>query len=231
MTKFWQVADATPQSWPVQRCITAPDAMAMSELLQQICGIGLTQAQRIIETVCGQSNWTMFREVSATELQQAGLSQRQAVKLLAALELGKRAYSSKQPRDNIGSQEKAATALLYDLGFSSVEKFAILIMDAKLNLIAKEVISIGSADQCIADPKIVFERILRNQGSQYILAHCHLSGDPTPSKEDIDLTKQFIQASEMMNLKLIDHIVIAADDYASIRYRHPEFGAMRMKIS
>ena len=222
MTNFWQVADASPQGWPVQRCITAPDAMAMPELLQQICGINLSQAQHIVETVCGQSNWAMFREASATELQQAGLSQKQSAKLIAALELGKRAYSSKQPKDNMEDAEKAAIALIYDLGFSSVEKVAILIMDVKLNLIAKEVIGIGSVDECLIDPKIVFERILRNKGSQYILAHCHPSGDPTPSPEDIRVTQKFIEASKLMNLGLIDHIVIAADDYASIRHRHPE---------
>jgi DNA repair protein RadC len=219
---FWQVADDSPQHWPEQRCLSAPASMAIAELIQQICSISMTKAQRVVESVCSSSSLAQLRDVSAVELQNAGLTQKQTVRLLAALEVGKRAYTTKTRRDNISDSEKAATALIYELGFSSVEKVTVLIMDMKNNLIAKEVIGIGSCNECIADPKVIFERILRNQGSRFILAHCHPSGDPKPSPSDIRLTRDFLKASTLMGIEMLDHIVIAQDDFASIRTLKPK---------
>jgi DNA repair protein RadC len=218
----WQVADASPQQWPIQRCLNKPSSMAIPELIQQICGTNITKAQSVVEAVCSPINWDVFRDVSAIELCNAGLTQSQTVKLLAALEIGKRAYTTKRVKQNIGSSEKAAIALIYEMGFSSVEKVAILVMDVKNNLIAKEVIGIGSFNECLADPKVIFERILRNQGSRFILAHCHPSGDPKPSPSDIRLTRAFIKASKLLSIEMVDHIVIAQDDFASIRALRPK---------
>lgn len=219
---FWQVADVSPQHWPEQRCLFEPASMAIAELIQQICSIDLSKAQAVVDSVCSSSNWALLRGVSAVELQNAGLTQKQTVKLLAALEMGKRAYTTKAVKDNISNSEKAAIALIYELGFSAVEKLAVLIMDVKNNVIAKEVIGIGSCNECIADPKVVFERILRNQGSRFILAHSHPTGDPKPSPSDIRLTRSFLKASKLMSIEMLDHIVIAQDDFASIRMLKPK---------
>jgi DNA repair protein RadC len=218
----WQVADASPQQWPIQRCLNEPSSMAIPELIQQICGTSIAKAQSVIEAVCSPINWDVFRGVSAIELRNAGLTQSQTVKLLAALEIGKRAYTTKRVKQGIGSSEKAAIALIYEMGFSSVEKVAILVMDVKNNLIAKEVIGIGCIDECIVDPRVIFERILRNRGTRFILAHCHPSGNPKPSPNDIKLTRSFLKASKLLRIEMLDHIVIAQDDFASIRALRPK---------
>jgi DNA repair protein RadC len=159
--------------------------------------------------------------MSANELQCAGLTQKQAARLLAALEFGKRALTM-QPRIEILSDpESASAALQYDLGFSPVEKVALLILDIQHHLIAKEIIGIGSYQECIVDAKIVFERILRNQGSRFILAHNHPSGSSEPSPQDIKLTEDMLKASKLMNIKLLDHLVIIQGDYCSIREMNP----------
>jgi DNA repair protein RadC len=218
----WQLADASPQQWPIHRCLTEPSSMAIPELIQQICGTSITKAQSVIETVCAPINWDVFRDVSAIELRNAGLTQSQTVKLLAALEIGKRAYTAKRVKQSIGNSEKAAIELIYEMGFSSVEKVAILVMDVKNNLIAKEIIGIGSFNECLADPKVIFERVLRNQGSRFILAHCHPSGHTKPSPSDIKLTRKFLKASKLLSIEMVDHIVIAQDDFASIRALRPK---------
>jgi DNA repair protein RadC len=219
---FWQVADVSPQKWPTQRCLLEPSSAAVTELIQQICSVDITKAQKVFETVCHPSNWANFRGVSASELKGAGLTQSQSAKLLAALELGKRAFTLQPLTDNISDPENANAVLQYDLGFSPVEKSAILILDIKHHLIAKEIIAIGNSSECIVDPKVVFERILRNQGSRFVLAHNHPSGSLDASPEDIEMTRNFLKASKLMNIQMLDHLVIVQGGYCSIRQYHPD---------
>jgi DNA repair protein RadC len=214
---FWKVADVSSLHWPEQRALTEPTSMAIAELIQQICSIDLTKAQRVVEQVCHGCNWNYFKEVSPTELQTAGLTLKQTAQLLAALEFGKRAMTMQPRTDNISDPVNASAALQYDLGFSSVEKAALLILDIKHKLIAKEIIAIGSCQECIVDPKVVFERILRNQGSRFVVAHNHPSGNSEPSAEDIDLTQRLLNASKLMNIQMLDHLVIVQNGYCSIR--------------
>jgi DNA repair protein RadC len=212
---FWQVADVSPSQWTTQRTLTTPSAMALGELIHQICTISTTKAHRIAATV------HQLRDVSATELEGAGLTQKQAAKLLAAIELGKRVFTVSPRTEDISNPINASAALQYDLGFCSVEKAALLILDIQHRLIAKEIIAIGSRQECIVDPKVVFERILRNQGSRFILAHNHPSGKSTPSPQDIELTQELLKASKLMNIEMLDHLVIVQNGYTSIREDNP----------
>jgi DNA repair protein RadC len=212
---FWQVADSSPQQWTTQRTLTVPSAMALGELIHQICTISATKAHQIAESV------NQLRDVSATELECAGLTQKQAAKLLAAIELGKRVFTVSPRTDFLTDPHSSASFLQYDLGYSIVEKAAILILDIKHRLIAKEIFSIGSNTECIVDPRVVFERILRHQGSRFILAHNHPSGSLEPSLEDIELTMQMLAASKVMNTRMLDHLIIGGGSYHSIREAQP----------
>jgi DNA repair protein RadC len=212
---FWQVADSSPTEWTTQRILSAPSAMALGELIHQICSISATKAHQIAESV------NQLRDVSATELESAGLTQKQAAKLMAAIELGKRVFTVSPRTDFLTDPQSSASFLQYDLGYSSVEKAAILILDIKHRLITKEIFAIGSNTECIVDPRVVFERILRHQGSRFVLAHNHPSGALDPSPEDIELTKQMLAASKVMNTRMLDHLIIGGGSYNSIREAQP----------
>ena len=208
---FWQVADASPIQWTTQRSLTVPSAMALGELIHQICTISIDKAHSIAQSV------NQFKDVSATELENAGLTKKQAAKLLAAVELGKRVFTTSPRTELITDPQSSASLLQYDLGYSSVEKGAVLILDIKHRLISKEIIAIGNDIECIVDPKVVFERILRHKGTRFILAHNHPSGSLEPSPGDIELTKQFLQAAKFMNVTMLDHLIIGGGSYYSIR--------------
>ena len=208
---FWQVADASPIEWTTQRSLTMPSAMALGELIHQICTISIDKAHHIAQAV------NQFKDVSAPELENAGLTRKQAAKLLAAVELGKRVFTTSPRTELINNPQSSASLLQYDLGYSSVEKGAVLILDIKHRLISKEIIAIGNDIECIVDPKVVFERILRHQGTRFILAHNHPSGSLEPSPGDIELTKQFLQAAKFMNVTMLDHLIIGGGSYYSIR--------------
>lgn len=218
---FWQVADASPQRWPTQKSLLEPQSLTFAELIQQICNIPLEKAQAVVLSVCPTSNWGQFKSVTAIELQNAGLTENQSARLLAALEFGKRTLNKPNAKATVSEPEIAAALLQYDLGYSSVEKVALLILDFRHHLIAKDIIAIGSRSECIADPKIIFEHILRNQGSRFILAHNHPSGDSTPSGDDIRLTEKLLQAAQLMNTPMLDHLVITQEGFCSIHRQYP----------
>jgi DNA repair protein RadC len=226
---FWQVADASPEHWPRQRCLTEPSSAAIAELIQEITGINLEKAQRVVDRVCHQSSIlqaetdvTRFRSVTPMELKSAGLSTTQTVKLIAAIELGKRAYTAKVKQGSLTSPEEAAELLMYDLGYSPVEKAAILVLNNKHNLIAKDIFSVGACDECIVDPKVVFTKVLQHQGNRFIIAHCHPSGCLDPSKEDLEVTKLLIEASKFMNLPVLDHLILGEGRFLSIRTQNSD---------
>jgi DNA repair protein RadC len=135
---FWQVADSSPEQWTTQRSLTVPSAMALGELIHQICTISTDKAHRIAQAV------NQFKDVSAPELEHAGLTQRQAAKLLAAIELGKRVFTASPRTELITDPQSSASLLQYDLGYSALEKGAVLILDIKHRLISKEIIAIGN---------------------------------------------------------------------------------------
>jgi DNA repair protein RadC len=229
---FWQVADASPEHWPRQRCLTEPSSAAIAELIQEITGVSQTKAQQVVEQICHQTSLlqadtdvTRFREVTQAELKNAGLTIAQSIRLLAALELGKRAYTAKVTHGDMSSPEKAADALMYDLGFSPVEKAAVLVLDIKHALISKVVFAVGACNACIVDPRVVFTKVLQHQGSRFILAHCHPSGCLNPSPEDLKLTEDLVQASQLMNLPLLDHLILGEGKHNSLRICYPEFWA------
>jgi DNA repair protein RadC len=229
---FWQVADASPESWPRQRCLTEPSSAAIAELIQEITGVSQAKAQQVVEYICHQSSTlqaetdaTRFRAVTPMELKSAGLSTSQTVKLLAAIEFGKRAYTTKSNTGSLDSPETAAELLMYDLGYSPVEKAAILVLNNKHALIAKDVFSVGDCSACIVDPKVVFTKVLQHQGNRFILAHCHPSGSLEPSKEDLELTKMLVDASKFMNLPILDHLILGEGQFMSIRTQYSKLWA------
>jgi DNA repair protein RadC len=95
------------------------------------------------------------------------------------------------------------------------EQFRILFLDKKFNLIADEIQQEGTVDHTPVYPREVVKRALDLSASSIILVHNHPSGDATPSKADVEVTKQINQALASVNIKLHDHLIIAADDHYS----------------
>ncbi len=158
-------------------------------------------------------------------LQLPGLSEAKVVGICAALEIAQRIMSeplgSKDPCKNpaIVARLLRARLLHYDQ-----EVFVALPLDRKNHLIGNPVdISVGTVDASLAHPREVFRVCVRLSASSVIVAHNHPSGDPTPSKEDIEVTRQLINAGRIIGIPLLDHVVIGD---ASIR--EPGYASIRM---
>lgn len=99
------------------------------------------------------------------------------------------------------------------------EMFLALHLDSKNRLLCVDVVSIGSLNASIVHPREVFKMALLSNAASILLIHNHPSGDPNPSREDLDLTKQLSKGSEMLGVRILDHVIIGDNQYCSLADR------------
>ena len=96
------------------------------------------------------------------------------------------------------------------------EHIYLICLNTKNNVICYSQVAMGGIDNCIIDLKTIFKTVLLANAGRFILVHNHPSGDPTPSRNDIQITNRLIDASKVMGLEFLDHIIISKNNYASV---------------
>jgi len=120
-------------------------------------------------------------------------------------------------RPVISSWQKLIEYCTAAIGFSAVEEFRLLFLDRKNALIADEAQQRGTVDHTPVYPREVAKRALELGASAIIMVHNHPSGDPTPSKADIEMTREVQKALAALDIALHDHLIIARGNHASLR--------------
>ncbi|KPJ53364.1 DNA repair protein RadC [candidate division TA06 bacterium DG_24] len=145
-----------------------------------------------------------------------GIGPAKAAQVKAAVELGRRMQSGRLRRGRgfSSSNEVAEHFLPYLRGLRK-EVFKILLLDARNRMIREETVSEGSLTASIVHPREVFKAAVEESAASVILVHNHPTGDPTPSKEDRAITRQLVKAGEIMNIKVLDHIIVGDGVYLS----------------
>ncbi|HEY6192197.1 MAG TPA: DNA repair protein RadC [Bacteroidota bacterium] len=149
-----------------------------------------------------------------------GVGNAKSIALVAAFELGRRASSRRDPqRAPICSPEDVVQhyqPLLRDL---QQEVFKVLLLDSANHLLADETISVGILNGSLVHPREVFRRAILEPAASIILLHNHPSGNPEPSSEDIQVTRQLCEAGKIMGIPVHDHIILALHSYSSFAER------------
>ncbi|MEM1308405.1 MAG: JAB domain-containing protein [Cyanobacteria bacterium P01_H01_bin.153] len=145
------------------------------------------------------------------------LTSKRLEKLQAALELGRQLYVEETSLGEVIDTPGAAAAVFSGIAWEPVEKFAIACLDVRHRLLSCEIISSGTATETLAHPRDIFATLLRSGATRAIVAHNHPSGSTEPSQEDISLTQQFLAASNVMGIPILDHLVVSRGGYTSIR--------------
>ncbi len=141
--------------------------------------------------------------------QAKGLGQAKFVQFQAVLEISKRHFESGlKTRDAFTSPELVARFLESELGHQHREKFALLLLNQQHQLIAVKVLFEGTLNQSQVHIREVVKSVLDHHSAAVILAHNHPSGDPTPSQADIDITLRIKQALELIEVRVLDHMII-----------------------
>jgi DNA repair protein RadC len=202
------------------------EALSSQEILALILGSG-TKGESVIITA--QNLLTKFGNLknlssaSIEELKQIkGIGPAKAAQIKATFELIKRMenYQDEGSRVTVKSPEdviKTARALLKG---KKKEHFVVVCLDTRNHLIQTKVVSIGSLDCSIVHPREVFNDAISSSAASVIFIHNHPSGDPTPSEDDIKITKRLIEAGDIVGIEVLDHIVICDNEHISMKAKN-----------
>ncbi len=147
-----------------------------------------------------------------------GVGEALACKLCAAIELGRRiSYCVSENKTVMDRPDAAADVFMKDLRHLQKEKICLAMLNANGEIVAREEVASGGISSACVSPREVFSNAVRKGAYAVVLAHNHPSGDPTPSAEDISLTKRIAQAGSLLGIKLEDHIIIGDGRYISLR--------------
>jgi DNA repair protein RadC len=197
-------------------------ALSTRELVSVLLGTGArgTSALDLADELLGEGLRTLAAR-SLHDLERTrGLGRAKATRLLAALELGARlATDGGGEAPSLGSPEAAARHLLPRYAARPVETFGLLALDVRHRLRREAVVSVGCLTASLVHPREVFQEAVVSRAAALVLFHNHPSGDPEPSSEDLALTRRLAAAGTLMGIEVLDHLVLGAGRYVSLRER------------
>ncbi|AEJ43835.1 RadC family protein [Alicyclobacillus acidocaldarius] len=224
MNVDWDVCVASElEDGPRERLMRlGPSALRVDELLACIMqsGNGKQNVYEIAQSLCRHlGDLDRLADLEVAELLTVpGIGPAKAVQIAAAVELGRRVVR-KPPNDKrqIRTAEDAAKYVMDRLRYLKKEHFVTLLLDTKHRVLAEDMSSVGSLDASIVHPREIFRRAIRISASSILCIHNHPSGDPSPSPEDIAVTRRLVEAGRILGIAVLDHIVIGDGRFVSLR--------------
>jgi DNA repair protein RadC len=219
----YRITDLATGERPRERLIEAgASALSKAELLAILLRVGVQGensvqlAQRILDELGGLSG---IQRASIEEMCRIhGLGNAKAAQIKAAIELGSRLVREQaEERGSISSPADAAALLQLEMQGLPQENLVVLILDTRNRIISKETVYKGSLNLSLVRVGELFRSAITRNAASIILAHNHPSGDPTPSPEDVALTRSVIQAGKLMDIEVLDHLVIGNARFVSMK--------------
>jgi DNA repair protein RadC len=199
-----------------------PLALGDNELLALVLGHGsagrtaLEMANALLKDVGGVHGLT---RVSADRLRLvAGVGPAQSGRVLAAIELGRRTLLvAPQAKLPLRSPQEFASFLLPRFGAHPTERFGAVLVDSRHRFLRVHLVSEGGLDSTIAIPRDVFREAAITRAAAVVVFHNHPSGDPSPTRSDLELTRRLIDAGRIVGIDVLDHLILADTVYCSLR--------------
>lgn len=147
-----------------------------------------------------------------------GVGPAKAATILAAVELGHRLSRKAAERQTVvHGPADAANYAMPHFRFERREHFAVLLLNVKNHILAMKTITVGTLTNSLVHPREVFQAAIERSAASVILVHNHPSGDPSPSAEDLAVTRRLVEAGEIMDIPVLDHIILGYDKFISLK--------------
>lgn len=189
-------------------------ALSDVELLRVFLGCGESAAVSLLDRF---QNLRNLESASVGELRSVkGIGGATALKLKVALEMGRRSRQvALRSGAVLNSSWQVFAHFRERLTDEKKERFFSLILDCKHRVVREELVSVGTLNFSVVHPREVFGPAIRESAESIVLVHNHPSGDPTPSCEDIQVTRRLVEVGKIVGIDILDHIVIGADCFVS----------------
>ncbi|MGI6110509.1 MAG: RadC family protein [Eubacteriaceae bacterium] len=222
------IRECPAQERPQERMIASgPEALSDAELIGLIIRSGNRKMSAVglgheVLRVYG-NDLKLFYNARIPELcsndQLAGIGVAKACQIMAALELGKRVYENRDRsrREIISSADDAGHFLIERLSYKQQEEFCVMMLTAKNEIIDFVTVTKGTLTSSLVHPREVFSPAIRLHAAKIILAHNHPSGDPSPSREDRDVTLELYRSGELLQIPVLDHIIVGSGRFVSLK--------------
>lgn len=217
------IRDFPQDERPRERMINdGPESLSNHELLAILLRTGTKNesvihlANKLLKQFDGLR---MLKDASIQEITSIpGIGTAKAVQVMAAIELGRRIHQlTFHERYMIRSPKDAANYVMEEMRFLTQEHFVCLYLNTKNQVLHKRTVFIGSLNASIVHPREVFKEALKRSSASIICIHNHPSGDPSPSREDIEVTKRLAECGRLIGIELLDHIIIGEQKYVSLK--------------
>jgi DNA repair protein RadC len=147
-----------------------------------------------------------------------GIGTARAAQVLAAVELGRRTLTrAGRQRVQVTTPRMVAELLLPLYGNRPVEQFGVVLLDTKHRVMRTAVLAVGTLNSSIVEPRDVFREAAIGGAAAIVMFHNHPSGDPSPSPEDVDLTRRLVAAGMLIGIDVIDHVILGEHRYFSFK--------------
>ncbi|WP_396954743.1 DNA repair protein RadC [Neobacillus sp. YIM B06451] len=217
------IRDYPQEERPRERFIAGgPASLSNHELIALLLRTGTKDESVLQLSNRLLSHFEGLRLLKAASLEEItaikGIGTAKAILLMAALELGSRvANLTNNDRYVIRSPEDGANYVMNEMRFLSQEHFVCLYLNTKNQVLHKQTIFIGSLNASIVHPREVYKEAFRRSAASIICLHNHPSGDPTPSREDIEVTKRLSECGKIIGIDLLDHLIIGENKFVSLK--------------
>ena len=224
MNNSIKVIDIPKEERPIEKLlINGPEILSNAELLAVILRTGtrgenvISLSTRILSEFDGLNGLLDIGISEITSIK--GIKNIKASQILAIGELFRRFNSLNLIREgnSISSPRDIAKLLINEMMSLKQEILKLIMLDTKNNIIGIKDVFKGSLNTSIVHPREIFKEALKKSSSSIIICHNHPSGDPTPSKEDINITLRLKECSKIIGIDLLDHLIIGKDKFVSLK--------------
>ena len=218
-----RIKDLPADLMPRERmAVAGTSALNNSELLALVLGSGTRKEnalQMSARILAGAGGWRGLASLSLDELERLdGIGPAKACQIKALVEISRRIRAeAPEERVAIRCPQDVSDLVMEEMRYLDKEHFYLLALNTKNQVLAKVQVSIGSLNASPVHPREVFKEAIRRSSAAIILIHNHPSGDPAPSREDVEVTKRLAEAGKLLGIEVFDHIIIGDKRYISLK--------------
>ncbi len=226
----YRITDLQENDRPRERLAAlGPQALSNAELIAILLRVGVPGenavqvGQRLLQKFQGIRG--LHRAPFVELCKQHGIAEAKAAQIKAAIELGRRlTVEAPDERPSINSPADAAALVQYEMSALEQEHLRVLLLDRRNKVMEVTEIYRGSVNSSQVRVGEVFKEAIRKNASGIIVVHNHPSGDPTPSPDDVAVTRAIVQAGKLLDVDVLDHLVIGQGRWVSLKERGLGFG-------